>query len=282
MSLIAGNRNCWRAEMTLIFDERVQVELLGRAWGDFHPTKSAEAHILLVRASVSHKFAELFLPSVAFTNRVAGRLDSNAFRLDDVPPLAWRTTTKADGGIIVNDPSVAVGICNADCHIGVIYEPRRHILCVVHLGLKCFHRPDGEPSILQEAIKVLRCDSSDLLFTFGGGAGPCCFGYDLHDPKFGDQNIRQAQDLRNRFGEDAVKGEVERGPRRGFAAHDLPTMILRHAQDLGLAIQDIDFTCTSCAGLKVEGENEVGERMFWSNLRGDVNNRNFFFARLVG
>lgn len=264
-----------------IFDNMVHVQWRGRISGDFHPSKSPEAPMLFELFRTSFKLSRLFLPSVNFTNRVASVTDSNAYALENMP-FVWRTREKSDGGIVVMDPLTAVSICNADCHLGVLFDPVRGMLCLLHFGLKCFYRPDGSPTILEEALRLFACEVDRLYFWVGFGAGPCCYGHDLDHPQYAEQNKKQSADLRRLFGDDVVKGEVKRGPRKGFAAYDILTMVVRHAEKLGLSDIDIHPTCSSCAGLKLDGEQEVGERLYWSNLRGDVNSRNFFFARLVG
>lgn len=269
-----------REGIMLIADGSVQIERLGRNLGNFHPTLSPEAPILYDIVRKNFRFSRLFLPKVNFTNRVAGMRDSNCFSLPD-RPFIWRTRDWADGGIVINDSLTAIGVCNADCHLGVLYDPDGEMLCLLHLGLKCFYRPDGSPSVLQEALRLYDCDATDLYFWVGFGAGPCCYGHDLQHPEFGEKNRHQAENLRKFFGAQAVKGTVAAGPRKGWAAHDNLTMIINHADKLGFKDMEIDYQCTSCAGLDSKDGVETGERLYWSNLRGDVDCRNFFMARLT-
>lgn len=261
--------------MPLLFGDKVEYRFLGRKYGDFHPAHEGSDG-LRQRVMNEMELGALFLPSLKFTNQVANFFDSNSVELG---AGLWRTCQKADAGIVTGDPHVGIAICNADCHVGILYNPHRRMLCVMHLGLKCFFRSD-EISILQEAVRVMQNDPEDLQFWFGAGIGACCNGYDVNDPKWGENNQRQANELRARFGDGTVHGDVMHGPRKGQLAHDIRPMICAHGYDLGLA-NISGLKCSSCAGM--EDPDADGFGTYWSNVR-DLEKRayrNMFVARLV-
>lgn len=263
-------------ERLLLFDGRVEVTFWGKEYGNFS-LKDSEFNR---HSAVRHRLDlnRIFLPSVNFTNRVVHMDDKDTY---EVKPGMWRTRSKADGGIVFYDLA-GISICNADCPIGVLYDSTTHFLCMVHLGLKCFYRPDGSDSILKQALRAMKVSGEqvkDILFWFGAGVGPCCYGLDLdHEiPKWREHNRRQAQELKDLFGEEAVGGTVKSGPRAGQTAHDLYEMIWNHADALGIEMIEHLMTCT-CCDLGMDGENK-----YWSNVRDaeKVGYRNMIVGRLV-
>lgn len=257
----------------IIFDNKVVCGHAGVGFGNLHPEpEDIESINIIIYIADSLNASQIFAPKVRFTNNVVSFLDPDVYELHH---RFFRTRFGADGGLTTS-PDTAIVIFNADCHAGIIYKPENGVLCVVHLGLNCFFREDGTPSILERAITVLGGDASKLMFWFGAGIGPCCNGYDLSAPI----SAAKAKKIQQKFGDDVIEGEVQHGPRRGQTAFNNSLMILRHAESLSFTRIEHDLTCTSCAGLT--NPDKLGYGAYFSNVR-DVERkgeRNCFIAKL--
>lgn len=252
-----------------IFNEKVKFIQAGADLGDCHPAHEGGIDkIMQVRDILA--VDAVFAPSLNFTNQVAAVHETEKIKSEN---HLLRTKDKADGGIVAVE-YVALMICNADCHIGLIYYEKKRLLTMLHLGLNCFFRQDGSPSILENAIAALKADPKDLKLWVGAGIGPCCNGYNFGNP--------QTDKIRQLF-LNCVGGEIKKGPRRGQESYNNIKMILQQAYDLGFRHLEFDDACTSCAGVADDESNEIGT--YFSNVR-DLSNpknnfRNCFMAALV-
>ncbi len=258
----------------------VKYDLIGRKWGNFHPKDPSSAE-LRQRLMQELQVEYLFVPSVECSTTVLD-IDEPLVVFTDTGLLI--STISADGGIIRNNTEVAIVIFTADCHIGLIYDPEFHTLCMIHMGICNIYREDyKEYTILEQAVKELRRPPEKLNLWIGGGIGPCCNGYPIEHPKYGDKNRERMSFLRKEYGPDVVEGNVSYGPRKGglHVAHDNLKIIYRQALNLGFGKIICDKRCTSCFGMKDPNADGYGD--FWSNVRDADREypRNAFVARLL-
>lgn len=235
-------------------DLPLTVRQFGTAFGDASP-RSSDALPRVRAAAVDAGFDDLCLMQVAFTHRVA-----TAGELESRPGGLRRTRGAADGLVLDEVPGRAVWVANADCPIGVL-AVRDGPAVVLHLGLDCLWRPDSGPTLFETAVAALEVPPGELRFWVGCGIGPCCYGLWHRDPA-----LRARVDhLRARYGADVIDGEASRGPRRGQHAYDLHEMALRSARLAGVGEARAERTCTSCAGLRADGDEGFG--LYFSNVR---------------
>lgn len=254
--------------MKLVLNSRAAIEHRGTAFGDVHPRHEG-AQDRILSAAKSFDVDEVAWARLDFTNRVAGPAD-----LEELRPGLLYTSHTADG-FILDRRGRAVLIANADCAVGVLAGPTA--IVVMHLGLACLWREDGEPTVLQRAVDALGVPGSELSFWIGAGIGPCCHGYDLSNAK----NAARAQALTTAYGPMVCSGEVASGPRRGLAACDHVLIGELLARSIGIARVEVDRTCTSCAGMV--DPNGTGYGRFFSNTRDalGMRERNLVLVRLV-
>lgn len=256
-------------EKKAIFGGSVEFVFSGREFGDCQFSNPGSLkNIADLRQRVGGE--GFFAPWVNFTNKIEEL--KNLKILGDGANVI-RTRESADGGII-DTPDLWLMINNADCHIGLIYDAENHRLCLIHLGLMCFHRLDGSPSIIENAICKLNVFVKRLQFWVGCGIGPCCNGYNV--------NWKYRQSVIEKF-PDCVGGLVQKGPRRGQEAYDNLKMIVTQARQLGFDHIEIEDTCSSCHGVEKDESSDLGT--FFSNVRDlstpKKKSRNSFIARLA-
>ena len=118
---------------------------------NFSPSQpSREEWLEAVTNATTHKSIGLYcqakrliVPRVAFTTRIALPKDAEmeVYRPSEGNlPEILRTKEPADGMLIPFNPEIAVGICNADCPIVVIYDYKK--MAVLHGGYRCLMRED--------------------------------------------------------------------------------------------------------------------------------------------
>lgn len=272
-------------EVFEIFGGRLEVMMSGRANGDCQISMPADPAILafdeknvnggLAMAVVKPHVSRLALinikkacgvlgtrrviiPRANFSKRVARLSDSDIIELDDI---VVRTEKPADGVIIgrAEKNSLAAGMLNADCHVGILYDERTERWAMVHLGLDCLVPKVGQ-NLIEVAIRALEARPDELLVWFGGGARGCCYGFYDHNNK-----LDQIRVLWPRY---PFVDRVKREPRRGQVAVDNLLLCWELATQAGISPKRItvDSACTSCTS-QMDGfyshlrdRNELGAR----------------------
>lgn len=183
-----------------------------------------------------------------------------------------RTRAKADG-IITTDRHCALAYCVADCHVGVMVDPdpKRPWLALLHLGTANLLK---EPTVIERAVELSGRPPQELMFAFGFGIGPCCYGLPSGHPNLAELHrlYSMAVDL------DEAR-RVERGPRTGQVAIDLGAGIMQEA--LRLEINNIEShfgdMCTAHHG------RQNGTSTWHSHVyqEGRGNKRNMFMVCLA-
>lgn len=249
-----------------LFRGQVKFFLIGRFEDseketNYHPLSVGAGE--KIRKLADHFGAEeIFVPRLNFTNKIISTdFDLSFYSFED---CFWQTHNYCDG-LLTEKRNIALGICNADCFVGVLFSAFYHRLCVVHLGLKNIYREDDSISTLESAVRAMAIDPQEISFWCGGGIQKCCYGSDDRD---------LISKLKKRFGSTVVNGVVVKGPRIGARTIDLHNIIAIEASRLKLKFSSLDFMhsyfCTSCAGLKDSVLGEMGN--YWSNVR-DVNRK---------
>lgn len=215
-----------------LFDNRVRLLMTNAKMGDFHPLSENfmdRLDPILDRLGATHCIS----PASNFTNNVFVDVESYLEKFTRSPEYA--------DAVITRNSHRALMITVADCFVGVVFDPDKMGLALVHLGLKNIYREDGSPSALENTVNIMRGRNKKkkLLFWFGGGIGGCCYGID--DEVF-------VAKLKKRFGNVSVFGLVEKGPRRGYLAIDLHNIIYDEAIRLNLEVCNGHGSdcCSSC------------------------------------
>ena len=248
-----------------IFDSRLEIAISGKALGDCHPKHEGGIRRIW-QVGDFLGIGTILAPSLAFTNGAARfRQTDILLKSSDWHDEAlnfYRTKTSADG-VWLDFPrpdwKYGLVIANADCHVGVVYNPKTRAIMMLHLGLKCFCRDDGSDSILAQARQI--GEFKDLWLWAGLGIGPCCNGYNLTVP----ENAARAEKIRKEFGNGVIGAPLVAGPRKGQISFDNLGMIRAQALKLGFGKVQYDETCTSCHGL-VDPNKRRG-CTFFSNVR---------------
>lgn len=202
----------------------------------------------------------VFLPRVAFSAKVQECNDHHQH--EEIAPNIWRTKDKADASIL-RETNVAAGVCNADCHIGLVWLPEERLLTVSHFGLKNFYNPTADATTMDALLQHHNLSQKNSMLWLGGGIGSCCNGYNQVDQYIKDNHPA------------AQPGLVAKGARRGQEALDNMELLQQlHGHHFNVTIQSP--TCTSCQG--ATSDDTIGD--FFSNVR-DVQkklHRNCFLA----
>ena len=230
-----------------LFNNAVHLLMTNRKMGDFHPLSENFRDRL---NPVLDRLGAIYClnPVSDFTNRVFVDVEIHPGQFTRSPDFA--------DAIVTKNSHRALMIATADCFAGVVFDPGKRGLALVHLGLKSIYREDGDRSVLENVVRIM--GGKNMLFWFGGGIGNCCYG--INDPVF-------IEKIKDRFGSLSVNGEVEKGPRRGFPAIDLHNIIYNEAVGLGLEVcsDRTSDICTSCYAHP--NPNGEGFGRFFSNVR---------------
>ncbi len=230
-----------------LFNNQVRLLMTNVKMGDFNPLSENfmdRLNPVLDRLEATSCVS----PASDFTNNIYIDTDISGERFMRSPDYA--------DAVITKNHQRALMIATADCFSGVIFDPKKMGLALVHLGLRNIYREDGSPSTLEKVVEVMR--SKNLLFWFGGGIGNCCYGFE-------DEKLLSK--LRRRYGNLSVSDIVQKGPRKGFYAVDLHNIIFDEAIRLKLEICTDRMTdlCTSCYAHP--NPNGEGFGHFFSNVR---------------
>lgn len=172
-------------------------------------------------------------------------------------------TGYADGAM-VGKIGTGVAICNADCHIGILYHPETKLWVMLHLGYACLLPENrGQMSTLKAAVVAFEkkdIPANELWAWFGAGARGCCYGFNPLDSNK-DEKIQR---IRREF-PGYRETQVVNGPRRGEFAVDNLFICQTLARWYGIKHIEVDKTCTSCAG--TNGPYDDSQGWWHSNLR---------------
>ena len=195
----------------------------------------------------------VFVPFTEFTNRT---LADTALDQWTAFGSVYLSKEPADG-VLLESAGHAGAVTLADCLAICLLEETR--LAVLHGGLRCLIRDDGE-SIIVEVVQRHAFHPEKIHAWIGAGIGPCCYGLDH---------------ISDRIPQDAVRKPI-RGPRRDKPyAVDLRAIVRSQLLALGVPGEQItiDERCTSCF-------EDQGIPPYWSHVRGD-RQRNLFVAWLT-
>ena len=196
----------------------------GKAGGDFSMPENGRlanwcSHVSAeVKRQSKGKVERVVIPRCGFTTEIA-RWTEEEDAFDPLSLSVFRTLGTADG-ILIDKPSVAVGILTADWPVVVLYDEGSGIdsepqMAVLHCGLSCL-LPEKGSGIIQKAFQMLFNSRTTSVFV-GYGIRNCCYGLDEVPPK-----------LRKFSSEEKIKT----GPLRGKFPIHLPDLILEQLKQL--------------------------------------------------
>lgn len=187
-------------------------------------------------------------------------------------PGFYRTPEASDGVVVsLNGDTrlkIAVAIMNADCGVIKILAPNGEI-AVLHGGFDNVDNKDGS-SIVSNAIEYFVSQGftpSELSFSVGEAAGPCCYGFKTENPQWKAKNEERANRLRASFGNDVIR-IIENPPRKSGLGFDVSLIAARQADKAGIQDIEVETLCTSCHGLSPDKMTTLDTYGNWySNLR---------------
>lgn len=235
-----------------IFDE-VDVIVSDRSFGDCNLTTNQALASYRVDTLVRKlKAKKVFAPKPNFSGvLVSADEDHQRLRGSD---LIFRSGSFEDA-VYTSQVNTALMFAPADCHIGIIVHPQSGWWSILHLGLESLIQ---KPNLFETTLKNAPSLPSDLLFWFGYGAGPCCYGL----------NRKETLDRVFDVCPEAIEAHAPRfGPRgggvgqvQGFRAVDNVKIINQLARRYGFRQIEFSGPCTACA------RSSAGDSLYFSNL----------------
>lgn len=210
--------------------------LFGKRDGDFrlaHTKRlglSANLKKACDRGNIGH-LRKIFVPSCNFTTEVVSANDC-----EQIGDRVYKNNVCADGMVVWN-PLEAVALCNGDCPVVAIYEPRWGRLAVLHAGFRCVVRESPEQGIIRVAFDRYRFDPKCVQVFVGFGIGSCCYGTPPMPANPSELLLPS-------------EGVVRKGPYVGQPSTDIQRYIAVQLASLGVPDDAVywDKECTACAG----------------------------------
>lgn len=254
-----------------LFGGEAKACFYGRGYGSCHAKPVEEQAVKRIHLAGQQLGARgVVLPTIEHGINIV-RIDrfKNGGQIQLLDAAVCKTLESADGLVTINS-TVALAIANADCPVGVLYEPKSRWLCLLHLGIKCLL---VSPNIIDRAVELARSQgipANKLKFEFGFGIRSCCFGYEE-----GHENI----DLVAQINHLGLNGQVAKGPRKGQRAILLESLIWHLVESKKLSSLNLipaGSTCTACR------EDVPGFSNVWSqSIPHERGHRNLFIVKLA-